>query len=63
MDITSRKYIEQMPSKLIKEKDIFEQQKAKYIDKKCPEVAVLSSFPMYILEYFGAFKLKEKLNL
>ncbi|MCQ2194973.1 MAG: hypothetical protein MJZ28_08495, partial [Paludibacteraceae bacterium] len=51
------------PESRIPQKDIFEQQKAKYIDKKCPEVAVLSSFPMYILEYFGAFKLKEKLNL
>lgn len=51
------------PERRIDQKDLFKQQKAKYINKRCPEVAVLSSFPMYILEYFGASKLKEKLNL
>lgn len=51
------------PERRIDQKIIFEQQKAKYINKKCPEVAVLSSFPMYVLEYFGISKLKEKLDL
>lgn len=51
----------QYPDSRIDQKILFEQQKIKYINQKCPNVAVLSSFPMYVLEYFGISKLKEKL--
>ena len=30
--------------------------------RKCPKVAVLSAFPVYVLDYYGADALKEKLE-
>ena len=35
---------------------------AKHINQFCPQVAVLSAFPIYILDYYGTEKLKQKLK-
>jgi hypothetical protein len=40
---------------------IFERQKEKYIDKE-GKVAVLSAFPLMLLDYYGFSGLKEKMN-
>lgn len=40
---------------------VFNKQQEKHINQKCPRVAVLSAFPMYVLDYYGVNKLKEKL--
>ena len=34
----------------------------KHINKKCPEVAVLSAFPLYVLDYYGSNETRKKLN-
>lgn len=34
----------------------------KHICHKCPEVAVLSAFPLYVLDYFGCERTITKLN-
>lgn len=31
--------------------------------RKCPKVAVLSAFPMYVLDYYGIDTLKQKLGI
>lgn len=41
---------------------IFGKQLEKHINHKCPEVAVLSAFPIYVLDYYGVETLKKKLN-
>ena len=52
-----------LPTSLISQEDIFSKQLEKYINHKCPQVAVLSAFPFYVLDYFGPSRLMEKLNL
>lgn len=49
------------PESLLSQQDIFTKQLEKYICHKCPEVAVLSAFPLYVLDYYGCEKAKEKL--
>lgn len=41
---------------------IFSKQLEKHINHKCPEVAVLSAFPIYVLDYYGVETLKKKLK-
>lgn len=51
------------PDSSYKQLDIFLNQFQKYINQDCPQVAVLSPFPIYLLDYFGAKTLKEKLKI
>lgn len=51
-----------LPTSLISQEDIFSKQLEKHIIHKCPEVAVLSAFPLYVLDYFGCERTIEKLN-
>ncbi len=41
---------------------IFAKQLKKHISHKCPEVAVLSAFPVYVLDYYGVEGVKKKLE-
>ena len=50
------------PKKTELQSTIFEKQFEKHINHKCPMVAVLSAFPIYVLDYFGANTLKKKLD-
>jgi len=49
------------PEKAELQTTIFEKQLEKYINHKCPKVAVLSAFPIYVLDYYGVNSLKKKL--
>lgn len=51
--------IYEFPAKNEKQIDIFANQLKKYIKKRCPEVAVLSAFPIFIYDYYGNKKTKE----
>lgn len=51
-----------LPTSLMLQEDIFSKQLEKYIGHKCPRVAVLSAFPLYVLDYFGCNRTIEKLN-
>ena len=51
-----------LPTSLISQEAIFLKQLDKYICHKCPKVAVLSAFPLYVLDYFGYERIIEKLN-
>lgn len=51
-----------MPQSLITQNDIFTNQLEKHIFHKCPEVAVLSAFPLYVLDYYGCENTIKKLN-
>ena len=50
------------PEKTELQSTIFERQLEKHINHKCPMVAVLSAFPLYVLDYFGVETLKKKLD-
>ena len=52
----------ELPDKIESQELIFEKQLEKHILHKCPKVAVLSAFPVYVLDYFGADALKVKLE-
>ena len=41
------------PLKMESQQSVFVNQKKKYIDKRCPEVAVLSAFPLFVLDFYG----------
>lgn len=51
-----------LPTSLMSQEVIFSRQLEKHICHKCPEVAVLSAFPLYVLDYFGCERTIEKLN-
>lgn len=51
-----------LPTSLISQEDIFSKQLEKHICHKCPEVAVLSAFPLYVLDYFGCDRTIKKLT-
>lgn len=51
-----------LPSSLICQRTIFAKQLEKHINKRCPEVAVLSAFPLYVLDYYGCDRTKQKLQ-
>ena len=42
---------------------IFSMQLEKHVNRKCPEVAVLSAFPIYVLDYFGVEGLRRKMAM
>ena len=46
-----------LPKSIIFQITIFSIQLEKHINKKCPEVAVLSSFPIFLHDYFGNKKI------
>lgn len=50
-----------MPQSLVSQQTIFDCQQVKHISHRCPEVAVLSAFPPFILDYFGIEGLLAKL--
>lgn len=50
------------PETLISQESIFKSQLEKYISHKCPQVAVLSAFPLYVLDYYGVENTLKKLN-
>ena len=51
-----------LPTKTETQSTIFDKQLEKHINQPCPKVAVLSAFPIYILDYYGPDKLKQKLK-
>ena len=51
-----------LPAQIESQSTIFEKQQEKHINHKCPEVAVLSAFPIYVLDYYGVEGLKKKLE-
>lgn len=52
----------EFPESLISQESIFVNQMEKYISYKCPKVAVLSAFPLYVLDYYGIKNTIKKLN-
>lgn len=52
----------EMPSTLQSQATIFNKQMEKHINQECPKVAVLSAFPLFILDYYGCERLKQKLE-
>jgi len=50
------------PKDFIEQKQIFSNQKEKYIEKT-NKVAVLSSFPLFLLDYYGVTKFKDLITL
>ena len=52
-----------LPTSLIPQDAIFSKQLEKHICHKCPEVAVLSAFPLYVLDYFGCEKNLDEVKL
>lgn len=52
----------EFPKSLISQDTIFNNQLKKHISHKCPEVAVLSAFPLYVLDYYGIENTIKKLN-
>lgn len=51
-----------LPQQIESQSTIFKKQLEKHITHKCPEVAVLSAFPIYALDYYGVEGLKRKLE-
>jgi hypothetical protein len=58
--IVSNQY--RFPSILIEQTCIFKHQKAQFISRSCPEVAVLSAFPMFLQDYYGVERIREKVE-
>lgn len=52
----------ELPIEVETQSVIFSKQLEKHINHKCPKVAVLSAFPIYVLDYYGVETLKKKLN-
>lgn len=50
------------PEKTESQSTIFDKQLEKHVNHKCPMVAVLSAFPIYVLDYYGVGTLKKKLE-
>ena len=51
-----------LPKQIEPQSVIFSKQLEKHINHKCPKVAVLSAFPIYVLDYYGVETLKKKLK-
>jgi hypothetical protein len=49
----------EFPAKVIGQIEVFGAQFSKYINKQCPEVAVLNAFPIFIHDYYGNDKTKK----
>ena len=52
-----------IPLKTEPQSSIFSKQLEKHINHKCPEVAVLSAFPLYVLDYYGVEGLRRKMTI
>lgn len=52
----------QLPAVLLTQGEIFHEQMKQYISLHCPSVAVLSAFPFFVQDYFGAKKTNERLK-
>lgn len=50
------------PADIIGQDKIFMVQKRDYIHMPCPHVAVLSAFPLFMLDYYGSARLADKLG-
>lgn len=50
-----------IPNRDVSQIEVFEKQLEKHVLRKCPCVAVLSAFPMFVLDYYGYVKIREKL--
>ncbi len=46
-----------MPETVVGQRQVFDSQLEKHILHRCSEVAVLSAFPLFVLDYFGVEKL------
>lgn len=51
-----------LPDSIYTQLEVFEKQMEKYIAQDCPKVAVLSAFPLFVLDYYGCETTKEKLK-
>lgn len=51
-----------LPSSLIPQEAIFSKQLEMHVCHRCPEVAVLSAFPLYVLDYYGVARTIAKLK-
>ena len=49
------------PANTEPQSSIFSMQLEKHVNHKCPEVAVLSAFPIYVLDYYGVEGLRRKM--
>ncbi len=48
----------ELPTALLSQQVIFAKQLKDYVSRPCPEVAVLSAFPLYMFDYYGPAKTK-----
>jgi hypothetical protein len=51
-----------LPHVLLEQSCIFQGQREKYISQSCPVVAVLSAFPLFLLDYYGVEKMTKCLE-
>lgn len=51
-----------LPTQIELQSTIFKKQLEKHINHRCPKVAVLSAFPIYVLDYYGVEGLRRKLG-
>ncbi len=51
-----------LPAARLEQRDIFGKQLEKHVSRRCPEVAVLSAFPLYVLDYLGCQRTLAKLQ-
>ncbi len=52
----------ELPVNIISQEKIFSKQIENYVNRHCPEVAVLSALPLYVLNYYGCLKIREMLS-
>lgn len=50
------------PQTLPSQSAIFGKQLEKHINHRCPRVAVLSAFPLFVLDYYGCTEIKKRLE-
>ncbi len=48
----------EFPNEREEQQTVFAKQYDKHINKRCPEVAVLSAFPMFVHDYYGSERTK-----
>jgi hypothetical protein len=60
-DIVNCKY--EFPAKTETQQAIFAKQLEKHINKRCPEVAVLSAFPVFVHDYYGNNGTRKRLGI
>ncbi len=51
-----------MPTEIIAQSLIFENQRSKFVSQHCPVIAVLSAFPLFVQDYYGVEELSKKLS-